>query len=359
MAKARSEPVIDADGRYLTPGFIDLHMHGVMGLQVDDGPDNLDKICSILPQFGVTGFLPSLTPMQDTVHELRNLSQYAAKQYTGSSILGFFLEGHFLALAGALSLVPIDHSCERVVSIIESLKPYPVVFGVSPELPGLTELLPHMTAEGIPAFITHTRASVNQTEQAIKAGATHATHFYNVFPYPGDQEPGVRGCGAVEAVLASKVATVDFILDGEHVDPIAVKMALRVLGSDRVCLITDSNINAGLPPGTYTGVGGQQITVAYAGAPARLGPGSQWPGGLIGSGMTMDLAVRHACEWLDVSLPQAVAMASANPAEVLGIGDRKGMIEPGYDADMLLLDDRLQVTNCWIGGRPAYGIYVK
>ncbi len=346
--------VIDGGGRYLAPGFIDVHIHGAMNQLADWGPDALEKMSQALLRFGVTGFLPTLTPQKDTKNEIQDLNALAARQYSGTAVLGFFLEGHYLALTGSLSTIPRDYSPERVQSLIDALSPYPVIFGISPETPNITELLPLMTRYGVPAFITHTKASAEQTEQAIRAGATHATHFYDVFPYPGDQEGGVRGCGTVEAILASDETTVDFILDGEHVNPLAVRLALKAMGPDRVCFCTDANVNAGMPPGTYPSMGGQEITVAYEGAPARLGPKSHSPGGLNGSGLTLDRAVRNARALLDLPLPQAIAMASTNLARVLGLGGRKGLIAPGYDADLILLDDQLMVSETWVGGQPLY-----
>lgn len=344
--------IVDAGGRYLAPGFIDLHMHGTMNQLVDEGPDHLAELCRILPRYGVTAFLPSVAPQPGltAAADLDRLAEIAGATSEGAAMLGFFLEGYFLALTGALPDIPKDQSLGRVLDLIAALRPHRLVFGISPEIEGICNLLPAMTRQGFPAFITHTCATAGQTEQAIMAGAVHATHFYDVFPYPGEKDPGVRSCGAVEAILASPQTSVDFILDGEHVDPIAVKMALQCKGPDKVCLITDANANAGLPPGRYKSTGGTEITVAYDGAPARSGLDSPIPGALNGSGLTMDRAVRNAVNLLGVSLPQAVAMASANPARVLGLQDSKGQIRPGFDADLVLLDDRLQVAGCWVGG---------
>ncbi len=134
-------------------------------------------------------------------------------------------------------------------ALIDAAAPYKAVFAVAPDFEGIGDLLPLMTKNDTPAFITHTRADVVQTQAAIAGGACHATHFYDVFYPPESNDGGVRPCGVVEAVLESDGTSVDFILDGEHVDPIAVKLALKCKGLDKVCLITDSNLGAGLPPG--------------------------------------------------------------------------------------------------------------
>jgi len=159
----------------------------------------------------------------------------------------------------------------------------------------------------------------------------------------------VRTCGAVEAVLADPRVSVDFILDGEHVHPVAAEMALQCKGPDRVCLITDANIGAGLPPGRYRFLDAE-VRFAYEGGPARLTENSYLPGGLAGSGLTMDRALRNALRLLGVDLPQAVRMVSGNPARVLGMSDRKGQIREGFDADFVLLDEDIEVVSTWVGG---------
>ncbi len=206
-----------------------------------------------------------------------------------------------------------------------------------------------MAANGEPVFITHTRADAARTRAAIEAGARHATHFYDVFYPPEEVDMGVRPCGAAEAILADPRTTVDFILDGEHVDLTIVRLALRCMGPEGVCLITDANVGAGLPPGRYR-FGKDEVEFKYPGGPARLTETSEYPGCLAGSGLTMDRAVRNAVEMLEIDLPPAIRMASGNPAKVLGLADSKGLLAEGYDADLVLLDSNLQVKQTWVGG---------
>ncbi|HUX20371.1 MAG TPA: hypothetical protein VMW69_03965, partial [Spirochaetia bacterium] len=288
-----SDRVIEGKGRFLAPGFIDLHIHGTHNLLVDSGREALEKLCTLLPGYGVTGFLPTVSPRIEG-EDARHVEGLSAARSAGASIFGFFLEGPFLTLTGALPPESCGSPSEgRIRSLIEAATPYRAVFAVAPDLDGVLPFIPMMADGGAPVFITHTAATVKQTQAAIEAGARHATHFYDVFPAPRETDPGVRACGATEAILADDRVSVDFILDGEHVDPIAVKMALRCKGLDRVCLITDANLGAGLPPGVYEGVGGE-IEFAYPGAPARMTKNSRAPGSLAGSGLTLDTAVRNA-----------------------------------------------------------------
>jgi N-acetylglucosamine-6-phosphate deacetylase len=351
--KSGAGKIIDGQSGFLVPGYIDLHIHGFYQFLIDNGPEDLLEICRLLPRHGTTGFLPSVCPRpagEDAVF----LKSLASVQSDAARMYGFHLEGPFLTMTGALPPEALGSpDPKRVRGLIEAARPYRAIFSISPDFDRIVELLAIMTEGGVPAFITHTRADVKQTQAALAAGARHATHFYDVFPCPDVMEPGVRPSGAVEAILADPRASVDFVLDGVHVDPIAVKAALQCKGPDRVCLITDANIGTGLPPGRYK-FGNEEVDFAYAGAPARLTEKSHYPGCLAGSGLTMDAAVRNAVHLLEVSLPQAVHMASTNPATVLGLENTTGQIKEGLDADLVLLDKNLHVLKTWVQGKPVF-----
>ena len=353
VAYLSSDIIIDAHGDYLAPGFIDLHIHGTHQFRIDFGPSDLAHISSILPTYGVTGFLPTVCPRPKGKDSefLNSLSKVTTQ---GANILGFHMEGPFIAMTGAMPKSAIGTADrDRVIALIEAARPYPAIFSIAPDLPDILSLLTIMRANGLPVFMTHTAANVKQTQDAINAGARHATHFYDVFLYPPESEPGVRSCGAVEAILADPRVTVDFILDGEHVDPVAVEMCIECKGSESVCLITDANLGAGLPPGKYkTTVG--EVEFAYRGGPARQTENAPNPGCLAGSGLTMSQAVRNAVDMVGVSLVQAVRMASANPATVLGLDKMKGKVVQGFQADLILLDSQLRVIKTWVCGECVF-----
>ena len=345
-------PVIDLGEAYIAPGFIDLHIHGVHYSLIDNGETELSEVCRILPCYGVTGFLPTLSPRQKG-EDAAFLGRLSKTKTGGAAILGFHLEGPFLKITGALPSEAISAADTlRVKSLIEAAQPYKAIFSISPDVEGIENLIPLMAENNTPVFISHTAANVEQTQKAIALGARHATHFYDVFPCPEVTEPGVRPCGAVEAILADKRVSVDFILDGVHVDPVAVKMALacKSTGEGRVCLITDSNVGAGLEPGRFVFGNSGEIEFAYKGAPARLIKNNN----LAGSGLTMEQTLKNAVKWLNMDLCKAVQLLSGNPAKVLQIDHQKGALSVGYDADFVVLDERLNVLQTWIGGKCCF-----
>lgn len=351
QSKLRGES-IDLGNSYIVPGFIDLHIHGVHYFLVDNGVDDLAEICRALPQYGVTGFLPTVAPRVKG-EDAEFLTKLSRVETDGAEILGFHLEGPFLKITGSLTTDAIASAeTPRVEALKEAAKPYKAVFSISPDVEGIETLIPLMAENNTPVFITHTAANVEQTQKAIGLGARHATHFYDVFPCPPVTEPGVRPCGAVEAILADERVSVDFILDGVHVDPVAVKMALtcKSNGQGHVCLITDANVGAGLEPGRFVFGNSGEIEFAYKGAPARLVKDNT----LAGSGLTMDQALRNAMKWLNIDLPDAVKLLSTNPAKVLGIEHKKGSLAVGHDADFTVLDKDYNVLQTWIGGECKY-----
>jgi len=343
---------VDGQGMYLAPGLIDLHIHGVHRWGMDNGPADFAAICETLPQYGVTGFLPTLAPRRPG-DDSEYLATLAQTETHGTLNLGFHLEGPFLTLTGALPPEALGSADpNRVRDLIKAARPHRAVFSISPDFENIRELIPIMLEQGA-VFITHTAADVEQTQMAIEAGARHATHFCNVFAVPPEPEPGVRPCGALEAILADPRVSVDFILDGEHVPMVAVQLALRCKSVEGVSLITDANVGAGFPPGRYHGIG-REVVFAYEGGPARIADGSNEDGLLAGSGLTMDRAVRNAVDMLGMNLCGAITMASTSPARVLGLGDRKGQVRAGFDADLVLLDRELKVRQTWVAGESVY-----
>ena len=176
---------------------------------------------------------------------------------------------------------------------------------ISPDTENILPVIEWLKERDVAVFLTHTRASVEETEAAIEAGARHATHFYDVFYPPAEQDPGVRPVGAVEAVLADPRTTVDFIADGIHVHPTAIRAALAARGVESVSLITDSNVGAGLPPDVYDTPNGFRVRIEEGGAPRH-----ETMGVLAGSALTMNRGMENLLGWIDLPPEQVWAMGN-------------------------------------------------
>ena len=181
-SRVSADQTLDAQGKFLAPGLIDLHFHGCYTWLIDNGPADLAKICRTLPQHGVTGFLATVAPLPKG-QDAQLLTSLAQVDSEGAGILGFHLEGPFLTMTGCLPDEALGQADpERVRSLIEAAGLHPAIFSISPDFEGILELIPIMAADGTAVFMTHTRANVKQTQAAIEAGVRHATHFYDVFP---------------------------------------------------------------------------------------------------------------------------------------------------------------------------------
>ncbi len=347
-AEAGRAKVLDAQGRLLTPGLIDLHTHGVRHSLYEHGADALRSAARDLGRFGVTTVLPTIVP-QIREGWLERLAEIAAAipTVTEVNIPGLHLEGPFMAVGGA-ACPTLPGDVGLLERILFSCAGRVAVMSLSPDAPNILPVIEHLSSRRILSFITHTRATVEQTEAALNAGAQHATHFYDVFYPPPETDPGVRPVGAVEAILADPRATVDFIADGVHVHPTAIRAAVAAKGWLGVILITDSNIGAGLPPGTYDTPWGYPVRVSPETAARHATEGF-----LAGSALTMDRGMANLLRWLSLPPEQVWAMGTLNPARLLGL-DQKGRLDAGADADLVLWEDDLRPAYTWVGGRRTY-----
>jgi N-acetylglucosamine-6-phosphate deacetylase len=347
-ADAAGAARLDGGGRLLTPGLIDVHTHGIGQSLYDTGADGLHAAARELGRFGVTSVLPTIIP-QPRAGWLEHLAATAAAipSVRGVHIPGLHLEGPFMAVGGA-ACPTLPGDLGLLEEILAAGGGRIAVMSLSPDAPNIVPVIRRLRERGIVVFLTHTRANVEDTEAALEAGAVHATHFYDVFYAPAETEPGARPVGAVEAILADPRASVDFIADGIHVHPTAIRAAVAAKSWRGVILITDSNIGAGLPAGTYDTPWGYPIKVSPTDAARHATKGF-----LAGSALTMDRGMANLLQWLQLPPEQVWAMGSLNPARLLGL-DRKGRLAPGADADLVLWDDDLRPAQTWLGGVCTY-----
>lgn len=351
-------PRVDGGGRLLTAGLIDLHIHGIEQWLFESGPDALVDGVNALAKYGVTTVLPTLYRVmsEDQFEVLSTLSE-ALDNCLGVNVAGFHLEGPFLKLSGAGAQTR-DGDVAYLDRLIEATQGRISAMSISPDTPGVLPVIRHLVKQGIAVFMTHTQADVDQTLAAIEAGARHATHFYDVFPAPEIIEAGVRPVGCVETILADPKVSVDFIADGVHVHPMAIKMALATKGADGVILITDANIGAGLGEGVYDTPWGFTVRVREGDA-ARIDlPGDRRHGSLAGSALTMPRGIANLRQWLKIPDDQVWAMATRNPAHRMGWLN-KGVLTVGSDADLVIWDDDDQGLRPWktfVGGRCVFNV---
>ena len=342
---------IDCGGKLLTPGLIDVHTHGIerccYGYNRPAG--EFAEALRILPRYGTTFVLPTIVPPTNPELLAPLASEMNSLPTDGAVVPGLHIEGPFVALGGA--------ACPTLPGDVALLEKFLVACGgrvavmsISPDQKNILPVIENLVARKIIPFITHTRASVEQTDAAIEAGARHATHFYDVFPVPEEKDAGVRPVGAIEAILADPRASVDFICDGVHVHPTAIRAAVAAKGWQRVLLITDSNIGAGLPPGEYDTPWGYRVRVKAGDAARHVTQGF-----LAGSALTMNVGIKNLLHWLGGSLaPEQIwALGTLNPANLLGLAN-KGRIAIGADADLVLWDEELDAIKTWIGGRMVF-----
>ena len=343
---------IDLSGRIICPGFIDVHVHGIEGVDVLEGPDAVAAVAARLPKYGVTAFCPtSIACAPDRLSTLLTATGEArAANVSGSArVLPAHLESNFLnpEWNGAQPLTCLRQpfqdsgagfSGNDILKTIERHRAAVGIVTVAPELPRGVELVGRLATAGHRVSLGHTGASYDEAKAAIAAGARHATHLFNRMSSITSRSPGVVG-----AVLESNDVTAEIICDGHHVHPSLVGLAIRAKSISRLMAITDGTAAAGLPVGTRARLGDQTIVAGER--TALLEDGT-----LAGSVLTMDGALRMLLG-LGLTLPEAVRMCASTPAEALGLP--MGAIAAGNHADLVVLDRDFRVHQTFIGGRPA------
>jgi N-acetylglucosamine-6-phosphate deacetylase len=341
---AKDVVTFEYGANYITPGLIDLHLHGAMGHDVIDasGP-GLASIATHQARCGVTGFVATIlaAPVSSIVAAVENV-RAALSEPLPSEILGVYLEGPFLSLnkKGAQNpdfIKPIDGQAMRL--LVDSTSGLKTIVTVAPEAGENLKFIPALKERGVVISIGHSDATYELAMQSFDRGITHATHLYNAMSGFLPREPGVIG-----AVLDSSTVTAELIADGVHVHPAALRLAIKQKGVNKICLVTDSLNASGLGDGDFR-VGG--LDVAVRNSQARLKEG----GALAGSVLTLNRAVKNILRWAGMTVCQAINMASLNPARVLAIDDKFGSIQPGKYANLAIFDEELNVVDTILRGR--------
>jgi len=345
--KAEGAEVVDLKGVRLTPGMIDLHFQGVFGHDIwEKTPESYRFMSKKLAEFGVTGFM--VTTMYHGVDELGVMADLLAEKglYEGAQALGIYMESPFVneVKRGGIALEALRApSVEKLEAIIRAARGTLKMMTVAPELPGALKIIGELAAQDIVPAVGHTNASYEETAAAIEAGARHATHLMNAMSPLHHREPG-----AVAALLLDERVSVEVIVDKIHIHPGMVRLAWLLKGVEKMAIITDSVKAAGLEDGDYMFGDSTRLVRMKDGAP-RLADGT-----LAGSSLTLDRGLVNTMEMTGCQAWEAGARATRTPAEVLGLGERKGRIAAGYDADLVVFDEGWRVRGTMIGGRMVY-----
>ncbi|CAM5668033.1 MULTISPECIES: N-acetylglucosamine-6-phosphate deacetylase [Streptomyces] len=319
---------IDLDGHWLLPGFVDIHNHGGGGASFTSGtPEDVLKGIHTHRLHGTTTLVAStVTGDMDFLARRAGLLAELAEQ---GDIAGIHFEGPFISPCrkGAHSEELLrDPDPADVRRLVDAARGHATMVTLATELPGGIDSVRLLAERGVIAAIGHTDASYEQTVEAIEAGATVATHLFNAMPPLGHREPG-----PIAALLEDERITVELINDGTHLHPASLQLAFHHAGADRVAFITDAMDAAGFGDGRYM-LGPLEVEVADG--VARLVEG----GSIAGSTLTLDRAFKRAVTVDRLPVEDAVTALSANPAKLLGRYDRIGSLEPGKDADLVVLD---------------------
>jgi N-acetylglucosamine-6-phosphate deacetylase len=339
-SRCRDAVMVDLGGRLLLPGFIDVQVNGGGGVLFNDepSPESIRAIGATHRRFGTTGFLPTLISDDLDTIERAIAAVQTALDAGMPGVLGVHIEGPFLnsARRGVHDSKHLRLLDTGLVALLSRLRAGRTILTLAPEMT-TPDIIAKLAAAGILVSAGHSEASYAETTAAIANGLRGFTHLFNAMARLEPRAPGIVG-----AALYDETTWCGIIVDGHHVDPVMLKLALRCKRHDRFMLVTD-----GMPT-----VGSNASTFVLQGRTIHVVDGicRDENGTLAGTALDMAAAVRNAVSLLDLSVVEAARMASEYPAEFLGLGSELGRIAPGYRANLVLMDDELRVQKTWIEG---------
>lgn len=349
----------DLHDHYVVPGFIDVHVHGIEGVDTLESDASVAQVAERMPRYGVTAFCP--TSLACDPDRLRRMLRGVRAARTsrppgGARVLPAHLESNFIN-PGYKGAQPVEclrrpiaddrwpmsegsWTARDILTEIESARPDVGIVTVAPEIDGVIDLIRDLTAHGHHVSLGHSGADYDQATEGIKAGARQATHLFNRMPPVNHRAPGLAG-----AVLEAEDVTAELVCDGVHVHPGMMRVAIAAKGAERIMAITDGTAGSGLADGAESMIGGRRIRVRGA---AYLEDGT-----LAGSVLTMQGAFAKLCTETGLSLTDAAIMCSTTPARALGL-QGFGVLAPGATADLAVMDRGFRVVQTWVAGALAY-----
>ncbi|MDR1746749.1 MAG: N-acetylglucosamine-6-phosphate deacetylase [Tannerella sp.] len=349
---SEADVVLDAEGNYVSSGFIDLHTHGAGGYDfMDNTVEAYLRVAETHARYGTTALLPTTVtcPTEELFRTFEVYKEAKAKNMNGAAFLGLHLEGPYFAYnqKGAQDPEYLKTPDPKEYNAILAASNDIVRWSIAPELDGALELASVLRKRNILVSLGHTDAIYEDVMKAYKAGFTHVTHFYSAM-LGVTRKNAYRYAGAVEAAYMIDDMTVEIIADGIHLPKALLQFICRFKGVDKIALCTDSMRAAGMPDGEYL-LGGQEKgrMIIVEDNVAKLPDRSAFAGSVA----TADRLIRTMVKMAGVSLPDAVRMMTLNPARILGIEATKGSLAPGKDADLVVFDKDLSVKKTLIKGK--------
>ena len=341
----RDASPIDLQGNLLLPGFIDSQVNGGGGVLFNDSPsvESIRQIGRAHRHFGTTGFLPTLISADLDVVARAIAAARGAIAAGVPGMLGIHIEGPFLNVErkGVHDPAKLRELDTSAVGLLTSLGVGRTLVTLAPEMTK-PEIIQKLARAGVIVSAGHTNATYAEVAAALHHGLSGFTHLFNAMSQLTGRKPGVVG-----AALESQDSWCGIIVDGQHISPVVLRLALRCKPSSRFMLVTDAMPSVGTEARSFS-LQGREITVSGSVCIDE-------DGRLAGSNIDMASCVRNAVSLLGLPLPEAVRMASLYPAEFLGLAHELGRIAPGYRANLVLADDRLNVLGTWIDGERAGG----
>ncbi|XP_012776047.3 N-acetylglucosamine-6-phosphate deacetylase [Maylandia zebra] len=347
---------VDCGGSIIAPGFIDVQINGGYGIDFsqasEDVSDGVSFVAKKILEHGVTSFCPTLvTSPPEVYHKVLPQVKVHDGGPHGAGVLGFHLEGPFIS-AEKKGAHPEKYlrtfksgGLEHLMEVYGSLDDVAIVT-LAPELPGSQSVVRELSQRGITVSLGHSAADLSQAEEAVQQGASFITHLFNAMLPFHHRDPGIVGLLTSDRIPAGRAVYYGMIADGIHTNPAALRIAHRAHPSGLV-LVTDAITAMGLPPGRHT-LGQQVIEIqglhAYVAGTKTLS----------GSIATMDMCVRHFKQASGCSVQEALEAASLHPAQLLGISPKKGKLDYGSDADLVLLDEGLNLKATYISGEEVW-----
>jgi len=333
-----ADEVVDAEGLFVAPGFVDTHIHGVGGFDAMAGEAGVRGMARELPKYGVTAFLPTLASAPP--EELAELvGELASLETPGARMAGLHLEGPFLDPAAPGMFAPEDFrpfDVDELEALAQAGDMALRVMTIACQ-GERADALARINMAGIVPSLGHAAGTYADAKRAIDHGLARCTHCFNAMTGMHHREPGIAG-----AMLAHEEVTAELILDGIHVHPTVARLLFERKGAERLALVSDAMPFAGLGEGTFAW---RDYEITVADGAARVPAGN-----LAGSVLMLDGAVRNAVEYLEVPPEAAVEMASLTPARSAGLEDEHGKLEIGRRADVVLLDAGLNPLRTLVGG---------